>query len=289
MFRLFTLIICLYLLAYWLDRLFLKKRFAGWRSGVADLWSYLQVGRVSEATVKLNWLITQLFDEVYGVDHYSEKRLKRSVLSSIVGMLIFAYLIGFNSIINEFTFLIGDLRGQMAPSHVFIIALVSSLVPIFFNFIPDYFSLIETRMVLNLAGNKGALAILLLIVVDVLLTTFIFLIGVVIYMALFHVLLLSDPAFAYLLNVEKDMSFVESIQSILSSGLGKVFFLTTYMTSFLWIIFVITYYMILFFSKNVRITYYFINRLSSSDRPATILTTFLVLFILGIYGIYLLL
>lgn len=281
MIKLTSLFVMMFILALSMDRLFFQKGLESWREKLGELWKSISAGNLDGALSKLNVLICELFDYVYGKEHYSEKRLGRSIVSSLVGMFIFAYLFEIQDIYIEFMSAVSVAAPQRDTSLFVVIIILSSMGPIFFNLIPDYFSLVETRIVLQYARGKGIVGVLLLILVDIVFTVVIFLIGVLIYLLFINFISLMGSH----LVVGRQALTIETFQVILNSEIGKVFLLTTFMTSFFWILFVLTFFTVIVLNRYVKFTFYLIDQLSRSEKPATIITTVFCAFVIILYTV----
>ena len=127
--------------------------------------SKLYIMNWSDACTKWPELFMLAFDSVFGRKHLSWRRFYRSCIASVLAVgaitLIFVAANG-----------AADLPGEnTAPSYVFTM-IIGALI---LNSLPDYFSLIETRMILTwMSTRRGVLAIVLAVVADAVLTLLIF-------------------------------------------------------------------------------------------------------------------
>jgi hypothetical protein len=239
----------------------------------------------SKLIQKVNLLICELFDFIYDGDHYSDKRIKRSILSSIIGILVFSMLIGYSETTQN---LMIRIQGTEDYSLFVVYIVIVLLMPLLFNFIPDYISLIETRVILDLARNKRTHTVLMLLFADLIFTTLIFIIGVTIFLVLLKFLLLMDGYLASILNIpDKDFfTFHFYYNLIFKTEFGLVLYLTTFLTSFFWIIFVITYFLALLFHKLSKLSNYVFFQLTKTRNPVTVIVTGLNFIIVAFYFIF---
>jgi hypothetical protein len=281
MFSLLFLFILIYVIAGILDRHVFATELFHWRKNIIELSHLLEQGSHQKMTTKFNEICCELFDYIYDKDHFSEKRLIRSIVSTLMGIIIFTFLVGYEEITGVFMVYFVDVHSF---SYVMIIGLISIIAPIFFNIIPDYFSLMESRVVLTWANNKGSFVVILLIILDLIATSIIFTIGFYFFAIVCSLMLRMDGAFASVLHMNKFNPFSLSVYwNFLQTGVGKVFLLTTFLTSFFWIFFVCAYFIIRIFYRFSSFAKYFFREIGESNKPVTILATGLNTFILICY------
>ncbi len=244
-----TIVITTAVVGVALDKLVLSTRLESWRKNVAGLWVKLNSPGARDLTDSANQLFTDLFDFIYGKRMLSRRRVWSSVLSSVIGLIAVTLLLGYeNTVWPEF----------MGLSYILVLA---TLVPAFLNLIPDFFSLAETRLVLKWSQGRSLPSILLLIVLDLFLTSAIFIAGYVFFFMAFSLVVLSGADV---------VGWVDDVLPFLMDPKGGlVFFLTTFVTSLFWILFVFSYALIWFFhrvSPLAKFVYYYVG---TSDRPAS--------------------
>ncbi len=271
----------IYLLAAGLDAYLLRPQLNQWRRGVRELWLMFEDKNQTEIFSKLNLLICDLFDRIYGHDHFSEKRLGRSILSSLVGIAIFSVFIGVDQTVGA----VYEIAGENRISMLVFYAILLTIIPILFNFIPDYISLIETRIILDYARGKGPLVVIALIFVDLIITTIVFLVGVSSFLLLFSAIVKMERTIVKDLGLlSQDFFSIEFYRMLLfETQFGQILFLTTFVTSFFWILFVIVYVLAFLFYKMSKFSNFVFYQLTKTDKPVTIIATGLNLFILFIY------
>ena len=218
----------------------------------------------SAGTGRAHTLFLRLFDRVYGKRIWSAHRFGASVLSTIVGLVVIVVGIGpSNTALGTIVETLLSFRDEViaAESDVVSVRYINTffdllrppivlilLTPV--NFVADYFSLAETRLLLHLGRGRGVAALLGLMCLDIVLTMLIFLAPVV--------------AWGYFLaGIGGVTSLVDLVSTV---ELGFPFFLTTFVTSFAWILFAccaIALRMMSFWSLGRRI----VEAMSKAARP----------------------
>lgn len=180
-----------------------------------------------------NWpqAFTELFDTVFTKKHWSWTCFWRSLLVSVVGSLLILIIL---VAIREFV----PSRGNLEDLYKdFFLGLIATGCLI--NIVSDYFSLLQTRIVLSLIiRSSSRLNVLFLLVFDVLLTAIIFVVAWSSLMTLYFLsydvnLIAIQDAFAGLLQTF-DMMYSFSIGIYLEDGVltTYVVFLTPIITTF---------------------------------------------------------
>jgi hypothetical protein len=129
--------------------------------------------RMEIDTSRINWPFTfaQILDSIFDSRLLSWRCFFRSCIASILSVTLLTGVCWSLGLIGEFT---------EAPSY-----LSFALLAVCLNLFPDYFSLIETRLLIKrVASNQSMLKVLAFLLIDIVLTTIIFLILGVIFLAL---------------------------------------------------------------------------------------------------------
>ena len=281
---LLALSISISVLSIWYDGYLSHPQLADWRKSSGDVWD--RFASVDDRPVlhDVNKIYRTLFDKIYGRRILSRHRLLASSTSTTLAVILFTFVLGFNT--TAWPIIFEEIRSGY-PALV----VVASSLPLFFNYLPDYVSLIETRFILKLAEKATTLQTFLLVLLDLLLTTLIFLGGVIFWK--FFEGVLNAIGFGYVdisvaleVGAENVVGFImfpkDGVQFILEFAL--VFYLTTFVTSFLWICYVLTYGVVkvLHITGSTRLIY---QRGVRAGIPATVLSGVLIIIMFGIYGL----
>ena len=89
-----AVVITLGVLGVLLDKLVLSSRLEAWRRKVQQLWVKLNTPGAKDLAQDANQLFCDLFDYVYGKKHFSKRRVWASILSSMIGLLVFTLVLG---------------------------------------------------------------------------------------------------------------------------------------------------------------------------------------------------
>jgi len=234
--------------------------------------SRLRITQRSDMLKRINHLLCDTFDELYGNHILSWKRLKISILSTSLGLFIFASIIGI-----ENTFIYKScihLKNSYLETGIFDFQYVILLLlfPILLNFIPDFVSLIETRIVIEHSKEKHILGTGLLIIFDLFFTTTIFVISFIVFK------LIITGQFYW-----QDIS--DNFINIFKPDGGLVLLLTTYLTSFIWV-FAFIFYLIWPLHKLTALTDIIGFRIISTKKYSIAFSGFLFIFCLFLYAIW---
>lgn len=160
----------------------------------------------------------ELFDQVYGRRVFSQQRIIASLLSTGFAVYLTTLAVGFdNTVFNS-----------VEPNIESI--LIWGILIFVLNGIPDYLSLIETRWIFKIAGNKTA-PTALLFVLDVILSATIFILPFLLFMS-FLQFVGNDRSFTATFFELAGSTFLD-FKVVDPSGPG-VFFFSTFFTSALW-------------------------------------------------------
>ena len=247
------------------DRFILGSRMEEWRNGVHELWVKLNTPGAKHLIQDANQLYCGLFDGIYGRRSFSWRRLWASSLSSIISLAVVTLILGYKNTAMYDT-----------PFFAVRVFLSTVLLPLL-NLIPDFFSLIETRLVLRWSKGKRLLMISLLLILDLVLTSSIFL----------GVLLFLGPLVDFVSTGYWDWFSMDELLSLLTEVSGVLpFFLTTFVTSLFWWLFVLTFGVIWIFHRMTPLANFVYREIGQSSKPVLICSAFLNSLIVIIYGIW---
>jgi len=259
-----------------LDKLILSSRLDEWRRSIGKLWVKLNTPGAKGLAQDANQLYCDLFDYIYGKHAFTWRRVWASVLSSMIGLVVITLILGPQDTLFATKF--RHLYILLSRGYIwrFLDSLIPTLLfPAMLNLFPDFFSLIETRIVLKWSKNRGPLGISFLIILDLVLTTTIFLFGLFVLYCIAEIMQGRPWSFS---------QFLFGVSGVVEPKKGLVFYLTTFVTSFFWILFTITFGFIWVFhrlSPLANLVYY---QIGQSDRPAAALSAFLNGIIIVIYA-----
>ena len=186
-------------------------------------------------------LFISIFDRIFGERHFTLKCFFRSCVSSIFIMLIITLIFfsigSFNSMIqylesfDNFLSLLTDsekLKNTKDFSYTFTIFFIILSKGFIINLIPDYLSLLETRIILNLLPNSSLIKKIFLLFLDFIFTTLISITSIIGYFVIFSSIPFSEITFDY------SVLFDESL--FLINKFIFVWIITSYFTSiWLWL------------------------------------------------------
>ena len=199
----------------------------GFKKSVA---AWIQNLKPAEKITRWPDQFAQLFDSVFGKKHFTFKCFLRSSIASIVSAMIMFFIWGVLRP-NEF--------------HTFFSSpnLVSNIIQLVFfvetlNFIPDYFSLLETRYMIRWINKSYSVKkSILVILVDGLVTGVIYFIGYNVFWAVF-LITIGGSSFAEFIEINQD--FLTS-HLFLKRGkihrlpIGITFYSTFFTSAWLWL------------------------------------------------------
>lgn len=187
-----------------------------------------------------------IFDTTFGKHHFSKKRIKRSAIASVVSVV--ALYIIFNDVLNLI-----DTNIPIWLSFTKVIALGAII-----NIIPDYFSLIETRWLLERFGKtQSFFKQLFLLLVDLLFTATIIWFTISIVTLMFFK---ASPSIAALVSLYSEYA---------------IFFYSTFLTSlWAWVYCLSTWFLRIFRHLRLR---RFLDVRTKPDKQIALVGAFLVL------------
>ena len=277
-----------------LDKLIMSRGLKEWRQDVVNLWLKLNTPDAIDLSRDANLLFCELFDRIYGRSHFKWRRVWTSIVSSFLGLIALTAIIGYEKLIwpeifgilSEFFGLIFDIAtsGNFGildlaieeQSIEFFLGIVVLILPILLNLIPDYFSLIETRIILEVSKGRGANGIVVLWFIDIALTTIIFLIGFLVF----------EISLFLIMGLEFDLSnfFSYLPDPIFDPKYALIFFLTTFVTSLFWFMFVMTYALICIFHRLSPVANFVYIQIGTSTNPASVISAMLIAFVCLFYS-----
>lgn len=268
-----TLFVCAVLAAIGsaLDRYFLSERFVDWRASVRKVWVDLKGPDVLVTVRDVQRVFFELFNLIYGDRFFSWKRIWASIVSTTLALIVITTLLGWQD-----SFLQAIVK-EIASGKYLI-----AIFPICFNYIPDYVSLAETRLVLRLAKDKGPLGLSLLVLADLILTTLLFLTGLTVLLLFLG--LINLPSLSSSSDIFDFISAIWEIfaEAILQNEEGLlVFYLTTFVTSLLWLFFVLSYISVRVLQKVTKAAFVIIDRILAIKRPASAMSFVVIMLFLG--------
>ena len=202
------------------DKVGRRDAYATYRSSLHALATKLYDPAQPDVTAQARDVFCQLFDRVYGTTMWSRQRLLGSAISTLLGLFVALLAIGPSETVFGVLFRLSieeSSSGKWASAGLILTA--TMILTVVLNFVPDFFSLAETRLILDAANKRGVTGLIVLTVLDLCLTTIIF---------------VAMPAVvAYALSV----NWQGFIDLALSPGGGLPFLLTTFFTSLSWILF----------------------------------------------------
>jgi hypothetical protein len=126
---------------------------------IINLWVSLEEFNIKKRIQSANNYFIILFDAIYGKKHFSRRTFFRSCLSSLFALtlaLTICFLIE-RSYIEDFISI--SIEEPLFP-----------IILVFLNIVADYFSLIETRLVLAISRNRSLLSMVAILIMDIVAT-----------------------------------------------------------------------------------------------------------------------
>ena len=258
MYYVVAFILGMFLFAVILDHLLKEEAAAAWKKASGEWWSNLDKESLHQIIVSANRWFLGLFDAVYGERVFSWKRTYRSILSSYLALLIL-------------TWLLWTTMDPVYRDSVFFATML--FAAIFYNLIPDYLSLQETRLIMQLSQDRPVGGIAILAVLDLFLSAAIFLGFLALLMAVF------GPADETPLELLWKFLIEERTPVI-------VLFLSTFFTSFLWFAFLASIVAIRVLQRISPFLRILLGVIARSESPARTSAGFLFIGTALLYGAY---
>jgi len=266
MFILLAIILSIFFIAMFVDRVLSEDKVKAWRATTWGAWESLGQIEFKEMVFKTNRWFLELFDLIYHNKMFSWKRVYRSMISSYLAVTVILFL--FSVFTDEFI-------SEINMKVFWAILIITGL----FNLVPDFFSLQETRWVLNLSLKKKGRWLPIWFLVDFILTTLIF--GAGLFLLIFIDTLIGDSPIQSMLGLVGERALLGKVN-------GPIFFacfLSTFVTSFLWFIFLFTTLFAFLLQKASPFLRTLLKVVAESDKPARITVGFLAVALIAGYGI----
>lgn len=254
-------IVLLFGCALIVDRILSEKQVQLWRETTRDMRQQVYNLDIHSAIASSHNLFCSLFDTVYGERYWSRKRLFRSYYSSILAVGIVAALIGWESTVF----------GRVGDPKILIGVTIAIFV---LNAGADYLSLQETRWVLSLGRNPSIWRLGILLVVDLIATSIIWLAGFLVVGYLFSSV--SGDTF------KLEIPFIR--EAVFNVDRGLLFVLSTFFTSALWLIYMFSIAIIRTLKRNWRLIDFVLEAVGESHTPARATAGLISIFLVALYG-----
>lgn len=283
-------------LAAALDKFALRSHLDSWRQSVADLWRKLNTEGARELAQDANTLYCDLFDHIYGKSAFSRRRVRTSSATSLLALLVVTLLLGYQN--TFFAVRFEHLNQALAIISIWhrlaIYAVLVLLLFSFLNLLPDFVSVMGTRLVLDWSKGKGPLGISLLMILDLVLTTIVFyvvfaLLMITLAIGVFGIVALlgGPPVTQGLRGLWENWTTPSSLFTLLLAAENfLVFFLTTFVTSVFWILFLTTFGVIWLFHRVSPLAKFVYEAIGRSHNPALTLSACLNFLVLVAYAIW---
>ena len=265
---LFMLALVVIVAAALVDRVVAGASLDEWRRSSRDLVNRMNRRGESDLTAQAHALFCNFFDRIYGARTWSKRRLWASLLSSGLGLVVVVFVIGPSRTILWTLFVNPAEPGSIGKERAIAAMLIVGVVATILNLVPDFFSLMETRLVLRWARGRGPLGLLVLTVLDLILTTAIF--GLMLFGIWRLILWDGIPMDTY--EQGTYVRFVAGVGGLLP------FFLTTFITSLLWMLFVACFWAIRILSLH-PLTRFIVHGMSQSERPTVAFSSLAIMLI----------
>ncbi len=179
---------------------------------------------------KLSELFADSFDSVFGSKHFSGKCFVRSCLASYLCVLVVA-LIWASLRPDEFKQILLQMNNWDGASEI---AYTFLIVTVVFNILPDYLSLLQTRIIVKLLKKENNM-FALWIFIDIVLTA---LLAVSAWLFIWSIPISSGGTFSYVIDEYFEVIFHAASLSSMKAGhlTPGIFFYSTFFTSvWLWL------------------------------------------------------
>lgn len=247
--------------------------FAAWFSFIAGIWALFERAEVvlrEDVRNRLSlWLrnrfsaaemqrwpsfFTAIFDSIFGEQHFSWKCFIRSTIASVSAVIIMSLVVWAT---NE------HLWDEFLGNGMFSAVMQVLFITLMVNILPDYLSLLETRYVIGYVSRSGIFGRSFLLLADLVATTAIFVVALVIARILGSVIFQTDLPFDVLILdvIEEIPEFIVNGSTFRSGGDGSItgiWFYSTFFTS----VWVWLFYLSSLFAKLFR----FIGKYFDIDR-----------------------
>jgi len=262
MFILLAIILNIFFIAIFVDRVLSEKKVKAWRATTLAAWESLGQIKFKNMVVKSNRWFLELFDLIYDSKMFSWKRVYRSIISSYLAVIVVLFL---------FFVFTDELLSKISMDVIWGILVVTG----FFNLVPDFFSLQETRWILNLSLKKKGRWLPVWFLIDLLLTAVIFIAGYGLLILVNQLVPISAIVNSALRGTTNDVS-----DAIFGSCV-----ISTFVTSFLWFLYLFTTLFAFLLQKASPFLRTLLKVIAESENPARISAGFLSVVLIAGYGI----
>ena len=233
----------------------------GARRGAFNSW------KEDDLRAPINFLFCQIFDAFYGPRTWSLRRISRSCFLSVLFVFFSISIIGYE---NTFLGLLNsDDKGFIPINNAVVISALVMLT--IMNLAIDFVSLQETRWVLQRTLRGATVSLMVWAIIDLILTTSIYLIG---FGLLIFVIDVLTMGISYAFDTVFHWEFIELLTS---PRMGLPFFVSTFGTSVVWFLFVVFVLAVRGLNYSVPSFKFALEAVSHSEAPArTIAGIFLI-------------
>ena len=266
-------LVCLFGVAALADKVMTEEAVLVWRARTRELRDRVERMDVDAATAAANEWFVGLFDAIYDARFWSLRRFVRSALSSVLALAVITLLLGWEETV--FGKIVASGSAGVGLFFIVVIVVFGS------NLLADYFSLQETRWVLERCRRRrgGGRTIIGWIFVDLIATAFVFALGFNISILIVFVLTLGAEG-----GPIDWPTFGDQVR-FLSRDTLLPFFLTTFFTSAIWISYVASVLGLKALRRNSRVMRAVLGTIAESRAPARATAGFLAGFLALGYGL----
>lgn len=214
--------------AYGADKVLAYPRLDAWRRSLLDLWQDIAVSPSAPLLSRVNDTWLGLFDSIYGPSAFGRQRVIASAVLTTSALVVLTLILGYSK--SPWPLLL-RVTGLFAGEYVDIILV--PLIVLMFNYIPDWFSVGLSRIVIKESRGGSAARLLSLVVLGILLSSGAFLSGVAAFLMVLYVVPGSGSVFP--IHVTDLLLFI-----IRPEG-GLLFALTALIPSLAWLSYLLFY------------------------------------------------
>lgn len=262
----FGIVISILLIGWVIDLVSRNKAVKAWQDQTASWWITLSDINWNKITNESNGIFNNLFDAIYGKYFFSWNRVFRSAISSILAISITQLIVGTEKTGLDIESIFSDFQYSL-----FIFLVYFSI-----NLVADYVSLLETRWVLGKACDSRFIRILLLMILDLILTSVIFFLVTCLVAQTLEVI--GGNSFWRIVITPKE--FI----SFLGWDEFGIYFTSTFFTSILWFLFVSYVVFIKAIQQCSSLAMKILEKINETGKPAQLISGFISMIILLIYG-----
>lgn len=192
---------------------------------------WLRNDNTTDSNAEWPLIFISVFDSIFGKKHFAWRCFSRSAIASISTVIVLFSL--------YVASLYKDPEFEFSIEYGFILVFLG--ITIILNIIPDYFSLLQTRILINLMPNYNLFGKMLVVIVDLILTFTIFMLGLFIFQIMFTLFLFGDNLFERLSIIEQ-FNYVLNNLFFTTDGIDlpiAVWLYSTFFTSiWIWLFFI---------------------------------------------------